>query len=460
MASILTTLPILYEIFLESSGVSTDTRHVKENELFFALKGGNFDGNKFAYQALEKGASHVVVDDETVIPTLDEHDQKKLAYKNKYLLVENVLESLQKLANFHRKQFTIPFIGITGSNGKTTTKELLRSVLSQKFKTYATEGNLNNHIGVPLTLLRMPKNTEIAIIEMGANKVGDIKELCTIAEPNFGMITNIGNAHLEGFGGYEGVLRGKTELYLSLIQSNGTVFMNSNDSVLMNMEKRFEARKVIKYGTPDAENSIENYYSATLLESVPTVVYEDEQGNKVQTQLTGAYNFPNMLAALAFGKFFGLSSSQLNKGISDYLPKNNRSQVEERTQTKNTLLLDAYNANPDSMKAALLHLEAMPRNRKRKVAILGDMFELGKESFIKHKEILGLALQLKIDKIIVCGKDFQKAKTTGNIVSSLILSFLDKNELADYLQENPIKESVVLLKGSRSMGLETVVELL
>ncbi len=456
----MTTIPILYEIFLESSGVSTDTRHVNENELFFALKGGNFDGNKFAYQALEKGASYVVVDDATVIPSFDEHDQNKLAYKNKYLLVENVLQSLQKLANFHRKQFTIPFIGITGSNGKTTTKELVRSVLSQKFKTYATEGNLNNHIGVPLTILRIPKHTEIAIIEMGANKVGDIEELCSIAEPTYGMITNIGNAHLEGFGGYEGVLRGKTELYLSLIKNNGTVFMNSNDSVLMNMEKRFETGKVIKYGTPNTESSIENYYSATLSKSVPVIIYKDEENNTIQTQLTGAYNFPNILAALAFGKFFGLSTSQMNKGIADYLPKNNRSQIEERTETKNTLLLDAYNANPDSMKAALLHLEAMPKNGKQKIAILADMFELGKESFIKHKEVLGLALQLKIDKIIVCGKDFQKAKMTGNIVSSLILSFADKKELADYLQKNPVKESIILLKGSRGMGLETVVELL
>ena len=456
----MTTLPILYEIFLESSGVSTDTRHVNENELFFALKGNNFDGNKFAYQALEKGASYVVVDDATVIPSFDEHDHKKLAHKNKYLLVENVLVSLQKLANFHRKQFTIPFIGITGSNGKTTTKELLRSVLSQKFKTYATQGNLNNHIGVPLTILSMPTNTEIAIIEMGANKVGDIQELCSIAEPTYGMITNIGYAHLEGFGGYEGVLRGKTELYQSLIKNNGTVFINSDDSVLMNMEKRFEAGKVIKYGTSDAQNSLENYYSALLSTSVPTIIYEDEENNKIQTQLTGAYNFPNILAALAFGKFFGLSTSQMNKGISHYLPKNNRSQVEERTETKNTLLLDAYNANPDSMKAALLHLEAMPKNGKQKVAILGDMFELGKESFIKHKEILGLALQLKIDKIIVCGKDFQKAKTAGNIVSSLILSFVDKKELADYLEKNPVTESIILLKGSRGMGLETVVELL
>jgi UDP-N-acetylmuramoyl-tripeptide--D-alanyl-D-alanine ligase len=457
----MTTLPILYEIFLESSGISTDTRHVKDNELFFALKGDNFDGNKFAYQALEKEASYVVVDDASVIPTFDEHDQEKLAHKNQYLLVANVLESLQKLANFHRKQFTIPFIGITGSNGKTTTKELLRSVLSQKFKTYATEGNLNNHIGVPLTILKMPKHTEIAIIEMGANKVGDIEELCSIAEPNYGMITNIGNAHLEGFGGYAGVLRGKTELYHSLIKNAGTVFINSNDTVLMNMEKRFADGKVIKYGTSNSENNIHNYYSAMLLESAPVITYQDEEeNNKIQTQLTGAYNFPNILAALAFGKFFGLSSSQRNKGISEYLPKNNRSQVEERTETKNTLLLDAYNANPDSIKAALLHLEAMPKNGKKKVAVLGDMFELGKESFIKHKEILGFALQLKIDRIIVCGKDFHKAKMTGNLVSSLILSFVDKKELAEYLEQNPVKESTILLKGSRGMGLETVVELL
>ncbi|AFM04092.1 UDP-N-acetylmuramoyl-tripeptide--D-alanyl-D-alanine ligase [Bernardetia litoralis DSM 6794] len=453
----MTTLPILYEIFLESSSISTDTRSVKKNDLFFALKGDNFDGNKFAYQALEKGASHVVVDDASVIPAFDEHNKQKLAYKNQYLLVDNVLESLQKLANFHRKQFTIPFIGITGSNGKTTTKELLRSVLSQKFKTYSTEGNLNNHIGVPLTILRMPKNTEIAIIEMGANKVGDIAELCKIAEPNFGMITNIGNSHLEGFGSYEGVLRGKTELYQSLIKNNGTVFINSDDSVLMNMEKRFESEKVIKYGTDPMEN---NYYLAILSESVPVITYKDEKNNKIKTQLTGAYNFPNILSALAFGKFFGLSSSQMNKGIFDYLPKNNRSQVEERTETKNTLILDAYNANPDSMKAALLHLEELPKNGKQKIAILADMFELGKESFAKHKQVLDLALQLKIDKLIVCGTDFQKAKSTGNLISSLVLSFDDKKELTEYLQENPITESIILLKGSRGMGLETVVELL
>ncbi|WP_291726021.1 UDP-N-acetylmuramoyl-tripeptide--D-alanyl-D-alanine ligase [Bernardetia sp.] len=451
----MTTLPILYEIFLESSGVSTDTRSVKENQLFFALKGDNFDGNKFAYQALEKGASHVVVDDKSVIPSIgDEHNAKKLAHKNRYLLVENVLESLQKLANFRRKQFSIPFIGITGSNGKTTTKELLRSVLSQKFKTYSTEGNLNNHIGVPLTLLRIPQEAEIAIIEMGANKVGDIAELCSIAEPSHGLITNIGNAHLEGFGGYEGVLRGKTELYQSLIKNNGTVFINSNDNVLMNMTKRFEKEKVIQYGTDNQEN----YYSAKLLQSVPTIVYQDEKDNPITTQLIGAYNFSNILAALACGKYFGLSNEQMNKGISEYLPKNNRSQVEERSNTKNTLILDAYNANPDSMKAALRHLEEMPSKEKQKVAILGDMFELGRKSFSKHKEILDFALQLKIDKLIVCGKDFTKAKTAGNLISSLIMSFNDKNELADYLQKNPINESIVLLKGSRGIGLETVAD--
>jgi len=453
MRLIPTTIHILYEIFLESADVSTDTRTVKTNDLFFALKGDNFDGNKFAAQALENGASHVVVDDVSIIPK-EEHIQ------NKYLFVNNVLESLQKLANFHRKQFSIPFIGITGSNGKTTTKELVRSVLSQKFKTYATQGNLNNHIGVPLTILRIPKNTEIVIVEMGANKVGDIAELCSIAEPNFGMITNIGNAHLEGFGSYEGVLRGKTELYHSLIKNKGSVFINSDDSVLMNREKDFEAGKVIKYGTNNSANSIENYYSASLLESVPVVSYKGEEGNTIKTQIAGAYNFPNMLAALTIGKFFGISNSQINKGVSDYLPKNNRSQVEERTETKNTLLLDAYNANPDSMKAALLHLEAMPKNGKQKIAILGDMFELGKESFAKHKQILDLALKLKIDKIIVCGKDFHKAKMTGNLVSSLVLSFVDKKELDDYLQKNPVVNSIVLLKGSRGIGLETVVELL
>ncbi len=449
-----TTIHILYEIFLESADVSTDTRTVKTNDLFFALKGDNFDGNKFAAQALENGASHVVVDDASIIP-IEEHNNNPI--QNKYLYVENVLESLQKLANFHRKQFHIPFIGITGSNGKTTTKELIRSVLSQKFRTYATQGNLNNHIGVPLTILRIPKHTEIVIVEMGANKIGDIQELCQIAEPNFGMITNIGNAHLEGFGSYEGVLKGKTELYDSLIKHKGTVFINSEDSVLMNMEKSFEAGKVIKYGQI---NNIENYYSASLLESVPVVNYKDEQGNTIKTQIAGAYNFPNILAALTLGKFFGLSNSQINNGISDYLPKNNRSQVEERTQTKNTLLLDAYNANPDSMKAALLHLEAMPKNGKQKVAILGDMFELGKESFAKHKQVLDLALKLKIDKIIVCGKDFNKAKMTGNLVSSLVLSFPNKKELDDYLQKNPVANSTVLLKGSRGIGLETVVELL
>lgn len=453
----MTTLPILYEIFLESSGVSTDTRSVKNNELFFALKGGNFDGNKFAYRALEKGASYVVVDDPSVIPnTGDQHNSEKLAYKNRYLLVENVLESLQKLANFRKKQFSIPFIGITGSNGKTTTKELLRSVLSQKFKTYATEGNLNNHIGVPLTLLRIPKETEVAIVEMGANKVGDIEELCSIAEPNYGMITNIGNAHLEGFGGYEGVLRGKTELYQSLIKNKGTVFINSNDNVLMNMTKRFEKDKVIKYGTDKSEN----YYSAALLKSVPTIIYQDENNHQITTQLIGAYNFSNILAALAFGKYFGLSNTEMNNGISAYLPKNNRSQVEERTATQNILILDAYNANPDSMKAALLHLEEIPSNGKPKTAILGDMFELGRASFTKHKEILDFALQLKIDKLIVCGKEFTKAKTAGNLISSLIMSFEDKHQLSKYLEENPIKESIVLLKGSRGIGLETIVSYL
>ncbi|WP_342664608.1 UDP-N-acetylmuramoyl-tripeptide--D-alanyl-D-alanine ligase [Hugenholtzia roseola] len=427
----------LYEIYLKHRVISTDTRHLPANCLFFALKGKNFNGNAFAKDALLKGAAFVVIDQAEFCP--------ESPWAERTLLVADVLESLQKLANFHRKKQNIPFIGLTGSNGKTTSKELLKTVLAKKYKVYATEGNLNNHIGVPLTLLRLPKEAEIAVIEMGANKVGDIAQLCDIAEPTHGFITNIGYAHIEGFGSYEGVLRGKTELYQFLRSHNGTVFIHSQDEVLSNMAKRFE--NPILYGT-------KNDYAFLTLEKVsPFIVYRDEEDQQVQTQLIGSYNFPNLAIAWAIGKYFGVSQKQANEALASYIPDNNRSQIIEKTKQQNKIILDAYNANPSSVAAALQNFDSIESNLP-KIAILGDMYELGNIAQSEHRKIIDLAKSLKIDLILLCGKHYGEALSP----SESVLHFEMKNDLVQYLQQKTIAQSLVLIKASRGLGLETLVE--
>ncbi|SFF44765.1 UDP-N-acetylmuramoyl-tripeptide--D-alanyl-D-alanine ligase [Thermoflexibacter ruber] len=433
------TTPELYAYFRQCSGICTDTRKIKEDCLFVALKGSNFNANYFAQQALDKGAKYAVI------------DEADFNTSERFLLVRDSLKALQDLANFHRNTLPIPFIGITGTNGKTTTKELVNAVLSTKFTTKATQGNLNNHIGVPLTLLEITEKDEIAVIEMGANHVGDIQELCAIAEPNFGLITNIGQAHLEGFGSFEGVLRAKSELYDHLLKRGGTAFINAHNPILHNMGKRFERSgqaKVIYYGTP------ESFYYAEILSASPYIIYKNESGKTIETQLLGAYNFDNILTALCVGKYFGVEMQAAHQAVANYIPTNNRSQVIKGD--RNTLILDAYNANPSSMKAALENFAQMPAQNK--VVILGDMFELGSFSEDKHKEIIDLVADMNFPKAFFCGKEFHKVGISLAKNFPQLYFFENKDDLQKYLQENQLKNSYLLVKGSRGMGLESLLE--
>lgn len=422
----------LYEKYQESSGVSTDTRKIEPDSIFFALTGENFDGNKFAAQALDSGAKYVIVDNPEVV----ENDS--------YLLVTDTLTALQDLARHHRQTLNIPIIGLTGSNGKTTTKELIREVLSTRFTVIATEGNLNNHIGVPLSLLRITNETELGVIEMGANHIGEIAALCDVAQPTHGLITNIGKAHLEGFGGFEGVLRAKSELYNYLIQHDGVVFVNSDDEVLTNMSKRI--KDPVFYNNPG------DFYECQLLAANPYVHFETEDGEQVLSKIIGTYNFKNIAAALCVGKYFKVDAVAANEAIANYMPQNNRSQI--LNTSTNQIILDAYNANPISMKAALETINAM--EHPNKVVILGDMFELGDETDVEHDRIVRAATDMQLAIAIFCG--VASTKAANNFAESI--SFATKEELATYLENNPIQNSLILIKASRGMGLETLVEYL
>jgi len=421
----------LYDFFVKSTGVSTDTRTIKPNNIWFALKGPNFNANRFADQALEKGAGLVVIDD------------ADFAKDDRYFVVDDCLKALQDLGNHHRKQFSIPFIGITGSNGKTTTKELLRDVLSEKYKVLATKGNLNNHIGVPLTLLEIDESIEIAIIEMGANKVGDIAELCGIADPTHGMITNIGKAHLEGFGGIEGVIRGKSELYHHLIKKEGYIFVNSNSEVLSHIAKR-RIKSPIYYPVQG------DFFTAELLDSQPVLKFKTATGLVVVTYLTGAYNVENICAALCIGKFFEVPEEEALKAVADYDPDNNRSQIIKHGT--NTIILDAYNANPSSMTAALTHFAESAGVSK--TVILGDMFELGEDAPKEHEAIGKLTMQLGFDQVHLCGELMEY----GKLGNANAYYWRTKAGFENYLKTNPITDSTVLIKGSRGMSLETVLD--
>jgi len=432
----------LYQLFLQHPKVCTDTRHIISGSIFFALKGANFNANTFAEKALESGAAYAVIDD--------------AAYRkrDRFILVDDVLTALQDLARHHRKQLTIPVIGLTGSNGKTTTKELINSVLSQQFKTYATKGNLNNHIGVPLTLLSISKEIEIAIVEMGANHQQEIAFLCGLAQPTHGLITNIGRAHLEGFGGPEGVRAGKGELFDWVEQHDGTIFVNHDDLVLEEMAFHRHFQKTVYYGKEG-----HCLVSGEILENVPLLkiqwwlndVLASAQKQELQTQLTGSYNLDNLLAAICIGTYFGLSPEQINKGITSYQPENNRSQI---VQTKtNTLICDYYNANPSSMEAAVKNLDAITADKK--ILILGDMFELGEHSSPEHELIIKKANEITADQRIFIGKDFYQhhASFTGTFYASTDAAFMA-------LKTVPITNATILVKGSRSMHLETLLELL
>lgn len=422
----------IYQKFLECQGVSTDTRKILPGSLFVALKGPKFNANAFAKEAISKGAKYAIVDEADFV--LDD----------RYLLVKDGLEALQQLAKYHRGTLTIPVIGLTGSNGKTTSKELLNAVLSKKFKTYATKGNLNNHIGVPLTLLAIDKTIEVAIVEMGANHVGEIAALSEIANPTHGFITNIGKAHIGTFGGFENIIRGKSELYQHLIAKEGTVFINSQNPILFNMAKRF--RHPVFYPAKG------DYYQAELISADPFIKFKTEEGAVVETKLLGAYNFENIATALCIGKFFGVDAKLANEAVAQYVPENMRSQI--ITKGTNTIILDAYNANPSSMAAAIENLAAM--KSQTKVAILGDMYELEEEAESEHRGIGKLLKEKKIDHVWLVGELFQAAKAD----ISTAQFFSNKEQLTEALRKNPFKDSLILVKASRGMGLETILDLL
>ncbi|HYG02759.1 MAG TPA: UDP-N-acetylmuramoyl-tripeptide--D-alanyl-D-alanine ligase [Chryseosolibacter sp.] len=422
----------LYKLFLESRKISTDTRHITPGSIFFALKGDKFNANEFAADALSKGASYAVIDEE------------RFKDGNRFILVPNVLETLQALAQFHRSQLTIPVIGLTGSNGKTTSKELLNAVLNTKFKTYATKGNLNNHIGVPLTLLSITDDVEVAVIEMGANHLGEIALLSKIANPTHGLITNIGKAHSGTFGGFENIIRGKSELYQHLINNKCVVFINSQNEILANMSKRFES--------PIFYPSKGDYYHATLESADPNVTVIAENGDRIATNLIGGYNFENIAAALCVGKYFGVDASKAHKAVAEYLPGNMRSQVVKKDS--NTIILDAYNANPSSMVAAIENIAAMKADKK--VLILGDMFELEEEAKKEHESIGKLIRERGFTDVYLCGSLFKAA--LHEIPEAKY--FAHKTELVDELKQFPINNALILVKASRGIGLETVVEYL
>ncbi len=422
-------IPELHQCFLQSSGLSTDTRKILKDCIFFALKGENFNGNLFAQEALDKGALKVIVDEEAFHKNTGET-----------ILVQNVLLTLQQLAKFHREYLDIPIISLTGSNGKTTSKELIKAVLSQKFKTVATQGNLNNHIGVPLTLLAMNKQTELGIVEMGANHLGEIEMLSDIAAPDYGYITNFGKAHLEGFGSIEGVVKGKTELYKQLKANNKKVFINTNDPKQL---ANSEGMEKITFGDSHGD------YKIALINSSHHLLVEFK-GTKIQSNLVGVYNFANISAAIAIGAYFGVTTEKIKAGIEGYVPSNNRSQL--ISKGTNVILMDAYNANPTSMLAALENFKQAKGSNK--ILFLGDMFELGAEAKSEHQHIVDFLAKNPFGKVYLIGSIF--LKTTTN--AAHIQQFETFEELKKELKENLPKEATILIKASRGMALERILD--
>lgn len=409
----------IYSLFQQSNGITTDTRKITDNCLFFALKGDNFNGNTFAEKAIESGASYAIIDEES-------YDTN-----SKTILVENVLSTLQQLANYHRKQLKTTILSITGSNGKTTTKELINAVLSVKYNTTATIGNLNNHIGVPLTLLSMSEETQIGIVEMGANHQKEIQLLASIAEPNYGYITNFGKAHLEGFGGIEGVIKGKTELYEYIRSSKGTVFINNNDPIQI---EKSDGIKRIEFG------------SNTRLKATEPFLQIEYKNVEINTNLIGAYNYSNICSSIAIGEYFNVSPQLIKQALESYIPSNNRSQIIEKKGSH--IIMDAYNANPTSMKAALDNFEKTIADNK--TVILGDMFELGIATDQEHQEIVKYSEDLNFETIHLIGEHFSKTKASKAKLHSTFEAF--KNSFK-------VTKGTYLIKGSRGMSLERTLEL-
>jgi UDP-N-acetylmuramoyl-tripeptide--D-alanyl-D-alanine ligase len=422
----------LYELFLQHRVVTTDTRNIPLGSIFFALKGDHFNGNDFAEEALRKEASIAVV------------DEPVSGRNNQIVRVENVLESLQQLAAFHRGQLGIPILAITGTNGKTTTKELIAAVLSKKFKVSFTQGNLNNHIGVPLTLLSMTRQTEFGIVEMGANHQGEIKTLCEIAQPNFGLVTNMGKAHLEGFGSFEGVVRTKSEMYDYLRRNNGKCFVNADNPILV---KQAEGLEQITYG-----NSTNYFLSGEIASRQFTLTVKalfPKGWLYLNSQLIGDYNFENLLAAACVGKYFEVDSLLIQDAITGYAPSNNRSQLIRKE--KNLIVMDAYNANPSSMKLAIQNFAELSHDNK--CLILGDMLELGEASKEEHQKIVDLIDSLNFSDVFLVGPCF------GLTNSRHTKKEFDNAELlTNYLKTQPIENKLILIKGSRGIKLEKVLD--
>ena len=422
----------LYQRYLVHRNIATDSRNITPHAIFFALRGPHFDGHAFARQALERGASYVVIDD------------ARYQEGGRYMLVDNVLATLQGLAMHHRKRLKIPIIGITGSSGKTTTKELIQAVLCRRYVTTVTKGNLNNHIGVPLTVLAMDDKTEIGIVEMGANHVGEIARLCAIAMPTHGLVTNIGHVHIEGFGDFEGVIKGKSELYNYLFRRDGVVFINTTDSVLESVAKQLT--QVITY--PQQQDS----YHCQLVRENPSVVYKSENAQIVTSCLLGHYHFYNIAAALCIAKYFGVEETSANEAIQNYRPSNNRSQIIKKGS--NTIFLDAYNANLESIKGAIRVLHLIPATHR--VLIMGDMAELGEETEGSHQALGKLTTQAVYRSVLLCGPHMKVAKEENPNA----IHFSEKEALVAYLKQQKFEDTTFLIKGSRFLQLETLVALI
>ena len=412
----------IYALYSKYYLVDTDTRNIREHALFFALKGEKFNGNKFAHTALEQGAAFAII------------DEIEFKTSDKTIVVDNVLETLQQLAYYHRLQLKTPIIALTGSNGKTTTKELINTVLSEKYITTATLGNLNNHIGVPLTLLSMTPNTDIGIVEMGANHQKEIEFLCGIATPDFGYITNFGKAHLEGFGGIEGVVKGKSELYAFLQEHHKTAFINPKDPI--QVEKTLELTTIC----------FPEYLK--FLGADPFVKIASKDG-EIESNLIGAYNYTNILAAITIGIHFKLKATEIKKAIENYIPTNNRSQIIKKES--NHIILDAYNANPSSMEVALENFSQL--KKASKVVILGDMFELGDDSALEHQAIVNLADSMTFSQTLYVGEHFYKATTKNKKIRNF-------EALKAYIIANPLAQQSILIKGSRGMQLERILAII
>lgn len=425
----MTTTEKIYELYKKAYTITTDSRNISKDCVFVALKGEHFDGNDFAVQVAEEGIAACVIT-----------DRKDLPGRDRLFVVDNSLKALQELANYNRRKLATPIIGITGTNGKTTTKELISAVLSKKYNIIFTQGNFNNQLGVPLTLLRIKPETELAVVEMGASHPGDIQELTDIGEPDYGIITNIGRAHLEGFGGYEGVIKTKNEMYQYIAAHNGLLFVNKDNNLLMSLASNINK---VTYGT---ENDVD--VQGKMLSANPYLSVE-WNGHKIDTQLVGDYNFENVMAAICVGTYFKVSANDIAEALSSYCPTNNRSQVIETA--KNRVVMDAYNANPTSMSHAIKNFRNICKDDN--LLILGDMRELGEESEQEHKNILQLLKELRFKKVYLVGPEFSKCSK-----SSEFSSYDNVEELAQYLHQHPVSGKDILVKGSNSVHLNKIID--